>query len=307
MRRFAAVALALLAGCSAEGDDVVRIVSADDPLPDDLVAGDVIERSGIAVTVPEPGKLVQVVAEFDDGTSIELTVSNPIDGPITLVEAPIDLDDSIDVDVPDVLAANATAPCQDGAFHTSGFRWKTRYEWNFWADSTPAANSKANVELGLQHAASAITTSRNDCGFADQVSATHKYLGRTGAGPNMRTANGVVTCTGTDNQNVVGFGALPSGVLGVACTWFDGNGAALEGDIRLASKRSWFALDVPAGCSNRVGVQAVATHEFGHVFGLGHVSESAHPNLTMSTAAASCSNAPFSLGLGDVRALRKLY
>ena len=48
-------------------------------------------------------------------------------------------------------------------------------------------------------------------------------------------------------------------------------------------------------------------HELGHVFGLNHVSESGHPNLTMSTAARDCSNAPLSLGLGDVRALRQLY
>ena len=64
---------------------------------------------------------------------------------------------------------------------------------------------------------------------------------------------------------------------------------------------------MPSGCSNRYGVEAVATHEFGHVFGLGHVSETNHPTLTMSTAAGACSNAPYSLGLGDVRALRSLY
>ena len=67
------------------------------------------------------------------------------------------------------------------------------------------------------------------------------------------------------------------------------------------------ALTVPTGCSNRFGVQAVGVHELGHVFVLNHVSESAHPNLTMSTAARACSNAPLSLGLGDVRALRQLY
>jgi hypothetical protein len=64
---------------------------------------------------------------------------------------------------------------------------------------------------------------------------------------------------------------------------------------------------VPPSCTNRFGVQAVGTHELGRVFGLGHVSESAHPHLTMSTAVTACSNAAVSLGLGDVRALRQLY
>jgi hypothetical protein len=139
------------------------------------------------------------------------------------------------------------------------------------------------------------------------VSATQQYLGRTGAAPGIKSVDGTITCTGTDGKNVVGFGTLPTGVLGIACAWSDGSGNAIEGDVRLSTRYAWYALDVPSGCSNRYGVQAVATHEFGHVFGLGHVSESTHPTLTMSTATRACTNAPYSLGLGDVRALRALY
>jgi hypothetical protein len=275
-----------------------RVVSADEELPADLVAGDVVTRQGIEVVVPEPGQDVSVVAEMDDGTSVEISIRNPLGGAVELMQPP---------EQPLVIAAGSTAPCQDGAFSQMGHKWKSQFQWKFFSGSTPAANSVANVEQGLKNAAAAITTSRNDCGLADQVEITQAYLGRTGTAPGIKTANGVVTCTGTDGNNVVGFGALPSGVLGIACAWSDGSGGAIEGDVRLNAARNWYALQVPANCSNRVGVEAVATHEFGHVFGLGHVSESAHPNLTMSTAARSCSNAPLSLGLGDVRALRQLY
>jgi len=289
--------IVLLAGCSF-GDEP-RTVSADEPLPADLAPGDIVQRVGIAVVVPAAGEHVQLVGELENGTSIELTVRTSVDGIPEVI--------AHDLVEPVAIAAGATAPCQDGAFTLGGHTWTDTYRWRFQASSTPSANDKNNVETALRHAASAITTSRNDCGFADQVSATHSYLGRTSAAPAVRSANGVVTCGNTDGNNVTGFGTLPPGFLAVACTWADGNGHALEGDVKLNTRYRWFALGVPSGCSHRFGVQAVGAHEFGHVFGLGHVSESTHPNLTMSTAARACSNAPLSLGLGDVRALRQLY
>jgi hypothetical protein len=64
---------------------------------------------------------------------------------------------------------------------------------------------------------------------------------------------------------------------------------------------------VPSGCSNRFSVESTATHEFGHVFGLAHVAESTHGNLTMSPSMGPCSAAPETLGKGDVLGLRALY
>lgn len=276
-------------------------VSADDPLPAGLRTGDVVHRGELAVEVPEVGETVTVTVDGDDGTSFALSITQSAGGEVSLVDAAPD-------DEPLVIAAAAAGPCEDGAFHVAGHVWTTEYQWRFQAGSTPTANSKDNVETGLQRAANAIETSRNDCGLADQVSATARYLGRTASAPNIKSTSTTVTCGARDNANVVGFGNLPPSYLGVACSWADGAGHALEGDVRLSAKHRWFALDVPTGCSGaRYGIQAVATHELGHVFGLAHVSESAHPNLTMSTAAANCTNAPLTLGLGDVRGLRQLY
>lgn len=110
-----------------------------------------------------------------------------------------------------------------------------------------------------------------------------------------------------DGVNVVGFGDLEAGTLGLACTWYS-KGDALESDIRLnKANPAWTLHSESSGCQGRFGVEAVATHEFGHAFGLAHVSEAGHAALTMSTAIAPCDASAATLGLGDVRGLRAKY
>jgi hypothetical protein len=299
MRRLAAVSLFVIGGCTSGEPIEIEVSAPDEALPADLRAGDIVRMADIAVEVPAAGEIVTLVADADDGTHLELTLANR-DGLVELlVNAP-----TVE---PIVIAAGASAPCQDGAYNLSGHKWTTEYRWMFAAGTTPTANSRDNVETAIVRAANAIQNSRNDCGLADNVSATQRYLGRTATRPNIPATTTTLSCGTRDNTSSVGFGGLPKAYLGAACTWTDGNGHALEGDVKLSTRHDWFALDVPSSCSGRFGVQPVMAHEFGHVFGLAHVSESNHPNLTMSTAVSSCSNGAYSLGLGDVRALRQLY
>jgi len=264
----------------------------------DPAAGDIVQAGALELEVPPPGEVASIIVEYEDGTTDELALAN-VAGVVTVFTAEND---------PLVLTALSTAPCQDGAYKRAGHHWTTDYRWHFQAGSTPSENNKDNVETGLVHAANAIANSRNDCGLDDRVSATNTYAGRTTQAPNVRVTDaGAIRCTARDDVNAVGFGPLPGATLAVACSWWDGDGHSLEGDVRISTHHNWFPLDVPSGCSNRFGIEAVMTHEFGHVFGLAHVSESNHPNLTMSPLLAPCSNAPFTLGLGDVRGLRALY
>ena len=66
-------------------------------------------------------------------------------------------------------------------------------------------------------------------------------------------------------------------------------------------------VNIGGDCRSKYSVEAAATHEFGHAFGLGHVSESLHPALTMSPVIAACQSSETTLGLGDVRGLEAKY
>ena len=149
-----------------------------------------------------------------------------------------------------------------------------------------------------------ITSARNDCGLADTVSATSTYLGTTSFAPSV-TRRG--NCAARDGRNVIGFGPLPWGILAVTCVRSNSAGRMTEADIRINSNITW-ALSVSSCSFVKELLEPTMTHEIGHAFGLGHVSESKHGRLTMSTFSdGPCSNAESTLGLGDVRGLRHLY
>lgn len=315
IRSCSLLALASLAGC---GDAPVA-EDDDDVLAPDIGEGDVagarvdaaaassaedddtITAGDLEIVVPAVGEGVATIAETDDGSWRSFGIERGLDGVVHVVDVSGDAAGSGG-------RSGSPAACKDRAFATSGFRWKNAYEWRFRSGSTPETNSKSAVEQRLKEAAANVSSSRNDCGLADQVTATQKYLGTTTRNTNIVGKATSYSCAKRDGQNVVGFGVLPKGILGVACVWWSGDGA-VEADVKLNDRGyRWFAGNTPPkGCSNRFSVEGVATHEMGHVFGLAHVSESAHGNLTMSTKARPCTASDTTLGLGDVLGLRKKY
>lgn len=77
--------------------------------------------------------------------------------------------------------------------------------------------------------------------------------------------------------------------------------------MEFATGYSWFSGPTPVGCANRFHVQSVASHEMGHVLGLGHVDDTTHEYLTMSTAIGPCDVSAQTLGRGDFLLLDLLY
>lgn len=190
----------------------------------------------------------------------------------------------------------APSACADRSYSINGPRWTTAYRWHFRAGSTPAYLSRAAAESTVARAFGNIVDARNDCGRPDRVNATARYLGRTTSAP---------SCKRTDGRNVVGFRSLPDGVAARACWWTMGN-RIVEADVQVSTDVRW-AIS-PVGCVNELMLEAVMTHEAGHVFGMGHVGERRHGRLTMSTYVdGPCNNEESTLGLGDLRGLEALY
>jgi hypothetical protein len=193
--------------------------------------------------------------------------------------------------------------CQDSAYHLTGSWWRTTVHWSFHASSTPSNITRDAARHAIKSGASHITHAFNDCGRADHVSATSQYMGVTGASPNISSGS---VCQNPDGRNVVGFGDLLGGQVGFTCWWFQGGSRTVEADMKL-NKHDFKWTTTTVGCSNQYLVQAVATHQFGWVFGLGNVSEASHGNLTMSATLFACDNSASTLGLGDMLGLEARY
>lgn len=261
-------------------------------------AGDAVTVDGLTVTAPTTAGAVALSVDRADGSSQTLLVTTNADGSVTVV----DTRDAV------VLAGPAASPskCNDSAFTTlNGSSWPGTYRWYFRKGTTPNELSKAGATNALTDSVNNITKSSNGCGLDDQVSATASYKGSTTQASDVTSQPACKASPGS--KNVTEFGPIGGGgILAATCTYSTGAGGDIVfADVRINTGFEWWT---GGGCSGAYGVRAVQTHEYGHAFGLGHVSEADHGNLTMSTNINSaCSNFEASLGRGDVLGLRSLY
>jgi len=200
-------------------------------------------------------------------------------------------------------AGSLLAPCKDTAYKLNGSRWTGTLRWSFRATSTPKGIGRSAATAALKRAASNVVNGRSSCGLIDRISATEHYLGRTTTSTNIDDSS---RCGRPDGKNVVGFGKLRPLDMAITCWWTRG-GETVEADIKLnKAAYRWVTRPGPT-CGGAWSIEDVATHELGHAFGLDHVGEGVHGNLTMSPLILPCQNGETTLGLGDVRGLRALY
>jgi hypothetical protein len=216
--------------------------------------------------------------------------------------------DGIAADIRTPNAGSSTPPtstkgaCGDPAYKLSGFRWDVPYEWFFQEASVPDEYSTDDVLDVLTRSVANITNARNDCGLPDKVSATAEYVGPTTEPPCVSDL--------ADGYNSVGFGELrpdeDEDTIAFVCT-YGSDDHVVEADMLINSEISW-ALSEGECEGDQELLEATVTHEFGHVFGLTHVSERLHGDLTMSpTSNGPCETEEISLGLGDILGLEELY
>jgi hypothetical protein len=274
----------------------------------DLHTGDLASDGYAAAIVPQPGNAVWMELLDVDGNDQELGVETLSDGTVVVFNWG---DDSPSGGT----STGGPSACNDSKYNYIGggssppYTWQNRYDWYFKADSVPSDVDTDNARQAVRNATSHITSADSNCpGLSDNVSATAQFQADTVRGTNISTGD-PPRCEFPDNYSVTMWGDLGSlGILAVTCTYADDNGLAYESDTKMnALQFKWYAV-LGSGCNNRYSTESMMTHERGHTFGLGHVSEQTHGYLTMSTKLnGPCQDAERSLGLGDVLGLESMY
>jgi hypothetical protein len=305
---FAAVAL-LLTGPASTPAGADLVIPPGGTVRPDLHSGDVASDGYAAAVVPQPGNSVWSVGLAADGNDQDLGIQTLSDGTVVVFDWG---DDSLPAGG---ISSGSPAACNDPAYNymfgasSPVFIWTSRYDWYFKADSVPSDVDTDNARQAVRNATAHITGADSNCsGLSDNVSATAQFQGDTVRGTNISTSDDPPSCEQADGYSVTMYGELTPAWIAWTCIWWTNDGVATESDAKMNKVTyKWYAV-LGSGCTNRYSTESIMTHERGHTFGLGHVSEQTHANLTMSKKSnGPCQDAERSLGLGDVRGLESLY
>jgi len=260
----------------------------------------VITDHGAETVIPAPGEGIYVEVLRTDGAQ-ELQVTHHRDGTLELEHVG---DETADAqEEPEVgVAAGSPGECSDRAYTNEPYRVEFNLRWYFNSNTTPGELSSKSALDAIRRGTQNITDTQSNCRRGDRVPHFMDYQGTTNHN----------ACPGhNDMMSVVSFGTLPQGTLAQTCTIYepdDHSNRTKWSDIKI-NKASFNWTTNPGGsCNSKYDLESVVTHERGHTFGLGHVSETSHRNLTMSPSInGPCQSSERSLGLGDWRGLDRKY
>lgn len=263
------------------------------------VVGRLVSDVHVGAVVPRPGEAVYVAASGTDHDELRIEVSP--DGIVTLA----DVGHGEHGEQATSGALLAYDECNDQSKNEHSYSESDVHTWFYNRSTTPSYLSQTTTENAMIRGTNHINTLYTDCtmGLGNSPSSTsrqNKFAGNTTLRANISND---ANCVDRDGINVVNWGDLPSGTLAVACTWYIPLfGEVTEGDIKFNGvDHSW--INGLSGCIGQHDVEAVMVHERGHTYGLGHVSESASPTMTMSPQIGTCSTRERTLGYGDMLGL----
>ena len=294
-------------------DDATTISAQELPATVELdqcpLSGREIEDNGIGTTVPPVGFAIYAES-YGPAGSQELTVTPFSDGTIGLAQVGSESSrDSSQTFGASRLRTSQLGACSDTAYTDRPYTLRDHLRYYFNCRTTPRELAVRSASRTILKAGRNLARSRNDCGLRDHVPAHMIYEGSTHNGANISSDG---HCTATDNQSVIGFGTLPRGSTATTCDIYaiqSGYDRPTESDTRINKARyTWTTHPLRRSCKHRYDLESTVTHERGHTFGLGHVSESQHGSLTMSpTSEGPCQLSERTLGRGDVRGLNNKY
>ncbi|ROS68644.1 matrixin [Curtobacterium sp. PhB172] len=191
-------------------------------------------------------------------------------------------------------ATKAATSCTNTSYTRLGFRWTAPVQWSYNPN-----NQKVTGPSAIGAGADAWTGAVTACGRTINSTADQKHLGTLKQSMGVTATGG---CGTANASSVVGWGSLPSGTLGVTCVW-SRSGTAVETDQRYSTSVNWSAAATCSG--DRFDLRGVATHEWGHAYGLGHTAKNS--GLVMRPSATTCDTAQRGLGLGDLMGIDAIY
>lgn len=296
----------VLEACAPEKQTIdARALPAADVTPERCpVAGREIEDGPVTTALPAPGEGIYAET-LTIGGAQDLEVRRHRDGSMDLRRVGEQPDES--GEALRSAAARSSAECGDAAYQSYDWRVIESLGYRINRGSIPPELSRVTAEAAIRRAGGNITNTDNNCRMGDRVPASLNYNGDSEA-----QAIGPGGCVGTDGTNVVSFGNVESGILARTCVYFDvqdGPDRVTGSDIQVnKADYRWTTRPDARSCKGRYDLEAVATHERGHTFGLNHVPEEGHRYMTMSTRSnGPCQMSERSLGRGDVLGLDRKY
>ncbi|GII06054.1 matrixin family metalloprotease [Planobispora takensis] len=203
------------------------------------------------------------------------------------------------------LAATASrAQCRDSAYTLAGWRVNGNLRWYYNASGAPSTVSRTAL-TSIRAAAQTLVGAQNQCGLRAPFKVAQQYRGATKLVPAVTATSKSTSCGKNDNYSAVGWKRMTTTALAVTCTWWTSDRKVVSADIAINSRYRWFTSK-PARCSSTFDLRSVLTHEWGHAYGLNHVSPTTHGTQVMASTIKACASLN-TLGAGDYTAMRKLY
>lgn len=295
----------------------------------DLV-GRRIHKGDLSLEVPPRGTTVGLSSTDTDGAR-DFSVASYLDGTVgiddfvTTAPATHDpLDDPLGVvrPVPD--------PCSTAAaneYSLWGHRVAPGLNWLGWLYN--AANDPVDGRRKIEDAGNAMASGHNDCGITTVPNAPSTLNNGT---TTLNPQNGAGTCPATnDNSSVIGWKSVGPETLANVCRWVNNTFSPprlVNFDMAINPDFDWTTTlgtdfttsdikacggpevveDVSLAVRRIYDLEAVVTHEFGHVYGLLHTAEPGPGSTqTMAPTTAACDANARTLGRGDVNGLIAVY
>jgi matrixin len=221
---------------------------------------------------------------------------------------------------PPGVTPNTDAACSEGAYNYEGSYWYSANAYptlGWWYNSSTASRAGLSASATLsdiRNGNNNMSTGQNNCGYSTGAFLVQgAYRGDTSLYANV---DSTTHCTNNfpNGQNTVSFGTIDSahfnqsthtGTIGSTC-WIGSNNHMIETDIYLGSNVRLADTVDPANCNYAQDLQTLATHEWGHAFGLAHVTNSADSAEVMYPTRGWCELRRH-LGEGDYNGMLALY